>query len=149
NIVVPLSSMTSEAPAESLKILATGVFEFAIRDLANPFKRQSGQDVTITVVNAGTAAAKLDAGELYDVVFSSSASLDGLAAKGRVHGLTKIDIGRMRLGIGVRHGAPTPDVKSVSTLRAALLAAPAVAYIDPHGGGTSGAFLDKVFDQLG
>jgi molybdate transport system substrate-binding protein len=137
------------ARADELKVLATGVFEFALHDLARPFKEQSGKDVSITGVNAGVAAAKLDAGEAYDVVFSSHASLHALGDKGRVDPATIIDIGRMRLGVAVKSGAAKPDLKTPDALRAALLAAPGVAYIDPSGGGTAGAQFLKIFDRLG
>jgi molybdate transport system substrate-binding protein len=148
-VIIALAYWSSPARADSLRVLATGVFEFAVRDLAEPFKRQNGQDVNFTIVNAGAAAAKLEAGETYDVILSSSASLDKLAAAGKVAANSKVDVGRMRLGAVVKHGAPLPDLKTVPALRAALLAAPAVAYIDPRGGGTSGAFFAKMFERLG
>jgi molybdate transport system substrate-binding protein len=148
-VMVAMAGLIAPVRADGLRVLATGVFEFAVRDLAEPFKRQSGQDVSITVVNAGTAAKKLEAGEQFDIILSSSASLDALGAKGQVVPATKIDVGRMRLGVVVKQGATAPDLKTASALRAALLAAPAVAYIDPRGGGTAGAFFDKMFERLG
>jgi molybdate transport system substrate-binding protein len=137
------------ASAEEIKVLTTGVFEFALHDLAAPFKGQSGKDVSITGVNAGIAAAKLEAGEAYDVVFSSRASLHALGDKGRVDAESIVDIGRMRLGAAVKAGASAPDLKTPDGLRAALLAAPDVAYIDPTGGGTAGVQFLKIFDRLG
>jgi molybdate transport system substrate-binding protein len=148
-VIVALAFWSAPAQADSLRVLATGVFEFAVRDLAEPFKRQNGEGVSFTIVNAGTAAAKLEAGESYDVILSSSASLDKLAAAGRVVAVSKVDVGRMRLGAVVKQGATVPDLKTTDALRAALLAAPAVAYIDPRGGGTSGAFFAKMFERLG
>jgi molybdate transport system substrate-binding protein len=148
-IVTWIMSLPASAQAGELRILATGVFEFAVRDLAEPFKRQSGHDVRITIVNAGAAAKKLEAGESYDVILSSSASLDALAAEGMLMPGTKIDIGAMRLGAAVGLDAPPVEVATSSALRSALLAARAVAYIDPHGGGSSGVFFGKLFTQLG
>jgi molybdate transport system substrate-binding protein len=147
--VIALAMMAAGARADELHILATGVFEKAVHDLAAPFRQQSGQDVRFTVVNAGTAAAKLEAGEAFDAVLSSSASLDALAAKGRVVAGSKVDVGRMRLGAGVKAGAPLADIGTAEALRAAILAAPAIAYIDPKGGGTSGVFFAKIFERLG
>jgi molybdate transport system substrate-binding protein len=148
-VIVALTFWSAPAQGDGLRILATGVFEFAVRDLAEPFKRQNGQDVSFTIVNAGTAAARLEAGESYDVILSSSASLDKLAAAGKVVAAGKVDVGRVRLGAAVKQGAPVPDLKTTDALRTALLAAPVVAYIDPRGGGTSGAFFAKMFERLG
>jgi molybdate transport system substrate-binding protein len=148
-VITALTLWSAPVQADRLRVLATGVFEFAVRDLAESFKRQSGQDVSFTIVNAGAANAKLEAGETYDVILSSSASLDKLAAAGKVVTTSKVDVGRMRLAAGVKQGAPVPDLKTITALRAALLAAPAVAYIDPRGAGTSGVFFAKMFERLG
>jgi molybdate transport system substrate-binding protein len=143
-------SMTSfAATSDELHVLGTGVFEFAVRDLAGEYKRQTGHALSITIVNAGTAAKKLEGGESYDVVLSSSASLDALAAKGLLLPATKVDVGRMRLGAVIKSGARPVDIATSDALRKALLAAPAIAYIDPHGGGSSGVFFGKLFAQLG
>jgi molybdate transport system substrate-binding protein len=42
-----------------------------------------------------------------------------------------------------------PDIKTSDALREVLRNAPAVASIDPHGGGTSGPFIDRLFERLG
>jgi hypothetical protein len=62
-VVAALAGLAARLRKEWLRILAIGVFEFALRDLAEPFRRQNGQDVSITVVNDGAAARGLDAGE--------------------------------------------------------------------------------------
>ncbi len=147
--IMALGALTPAARADELRILATGVYESAVHDLAPPFARASGYEVSFMVVNAGTAAAKLEVGEAFDAVLSSAASIETLTAKRRVVVGSKVDVGRMRLGVGVKAGTPLPDIKTVDALRAAILAAPSVAYIDPKGGGTSGAFFAKMFEQLG
>jgi molybdate transport system substrate-binding protein len=135
-------------PAE-LQVIATGVYEHALKDLAALFKARTGQGVAFIITNAGGVAAKLDANAAADVVMTSSAGIDSLAAKGRVVGATKIDVGGMRLGVAVKSGTPVPDIKTSAALREVLRAAPAVASIDPHGGGTSGPFIDKLLERLG
>jgi molybdate transport system substrate-binding protein len=42
-----------------------------------------------------------------------------------------------------------PDITTPDALRAVLRAVSAVASIDPNGGGTSGPFIDKLFERLG
>lgn len=146
---VMLAAAIGNANADELNVLATGVYASAVEDLAAPFQQQTGHAVRFTVVNAGTAARKIEAGEAYDAVLTSSASLDALTRAGKVVSGSKVDIGRMRLGTAVKAGAPLPDIKTADAFRAAILAAPAVAYIDPKGGGTSGAFFAKMFERLG
>jgi molybdate transport system substrate-binding protein len=138
----------AEQPKE-LQVIATGVYEHALMDLAAPFKQATGLTVSFVITNAGGVIARLDANEAADVVMTSSVGIDGLAAKGRVIGATKVDVGGMRLGVAVKSGAPAPDIRTADALRKALLAATAVAYIDPHGGGTSGPFIARMFETLG
>ncbi len=135
--------------ADSVRVLATGVFATSLRDLEVPFQAASGARLQVTIANAGGVYTLLTGGEPADVVMTSAAGLEALARKGRVNVGSRIDIGLMRLGIGVRAGAPLPDVSSPEQLRALFLAAHGVAYIDPHGGATAGAFSEKVLTSLG
>jgi molybdate transport system substrate-binding protein len=140
--------MASGAAAE-LQVIATGVYEHVLQDLAAPFAARSGHGVSFIITNAGGVIAKLDANAAADVIMTSSVGIDSLAAKGRVFGASKVDVGGMRLGVAVKAGAPAPDITTSDALREVLRAAPAVASIDPHGGGTSGPFIDKLFERLG
>jgi molybdate transport system substrate-binding protein len=141
--------MMSSKPATALQIIATGVYEHVLKDLADPFRKASGQAVAFIITNAGGVIAKLDANAAADVVMTSSVGIDSLAAKGKIVGASKVDVGGMRLGVAVTSGMPVPDIATPDALRKVLRAAPAVASIDPHGGGTSGPFIDKVFERLG
>jgi molybdate transport system substrate-binding protein len=139
-----------ERPAQTeLQIIATGVYEHALKDLASLFEARTGQGVRFIITNAGGVTAKLDANAAADAVMTSSAGIDSLAAKGCVVGATKVVVGGMRLGIAVKSGTSVPDIKMSAALREVLRAAPAVASIDPHGGGTSGPFIDKLLERLG
>ncbi|HEY4406713.1 MAG TPA: substrate-binding domain-containing protein [Xanthobacteraceae bacterium] len=140
--------MASGATAQ-LQVIATGVYEHVLKDLAEPFAARAGKGVSFIITNAGGVIAKLDADATADVVMTSSAGIDSLAAKGRVIGASKVDVGGMRLGVAVKSGAPVPDIKTSDALREVLRNAPAVASIDPHGGGTSGPFIDRLFERLG
>jgi molybdate transport system substrate-binding protein len=135
-------------PQTKIQVIATGVYEHVLDDLAVPFAQATGHAVSFVITNAGGVIARLDAGQAADVVMTSAAGIDSLAAKGHVIGTTKVDVGGMRLGAAVKSGAPAPDIRTGDALRDALRAAP-VAYIDPHGGGTSGPFLAKLFERLG
>ncbi len=142
--------LTSAAgAAEPLRVLATGVFATSVRDLGTIFEAAGGTRLQVTVANAGGVDAKLAGGEPADVVMTSAAGLEALARKGRLNAASRVEIGRMRLGLGVRAGASLPDVTSPETTRAMFLATSQVAYIDPHGGATAGTFSEAVFASLG
>lgn len=139
---------SSGATAEDLHILATGVFATSLRDLQASFRASSGANFQANISNAGKVSAKLMAGEPADVVMTSAAGIDALARQGKLDGSSKVEVGHMRLGLGVRTGATIRDLESSGQIRESFLRAPAVAYIDPRGGATAGTFSEAVFKAL-
>jgi ABC-type molybdate transport system substrate-binding protein len=55
----------------------------------------------------------------------------------------------MQADFEAKTGAAAPDISTVIAFQNALLAARAVAYIDPAAGGSSGIYLSKLFDKWG
>jgi molybdate transport system substrate-binding protein len=53
------------------------------------------------------------------------------------------------IGVAVKTGAPRPDVGTIEQFKQALSAARHVAYIDPSAGGSSGVYLEGLFQRLG
>lgn len=88
-------------------------------------------------------------GEPGDVIVSTSSGIEGLARAGKVTAGTSVPVARSRVGLAVRKGAPRPDISTPEALKQTLLAAKAVAYSDPAGGGASGIHLAKVLERLG
>src|SRR5712671_4543908 len=148
------STLSSDrhASATDLHVIAAGAFEHVLHALAEPFGTESGHVLRLRISNADGVIRKLESDESdepADVVFTSSAGIDALAAKGRLDAATKVEVGRMRLGVAVGPSAAAPDLATADTLLAALLAAPAIAYIDPRGGGTTGPYFVTLFERLG
>ncbi len=144
-----LTAGAGRAMADDVRVLATGVFATSLRDLHAAFAASGGTGFQATIGNAGQVHAKLMAGAPADVVMTSSSGVDALVREGTLDAGSRVEIGRMRLGLAVRDGAPMPDATTRDRVRALFLAAPAVAYVDPRGGATAGAFAERVFDLLG
>ena len=83
------------------------------------------------------------------MVLTSAAGIAQLVASGLADGGTQAEIARVRLGAAAAPGLPLPDLSTAAAVRAALLSATRVAFIDPKGGGTSGPFIAKLFETLG
>jgi molybdate transport system substrate-binding protein len=131
-----------------LHVTAAGAYEHVLHDLAPAFTRDSGLAVRLTVANAAGVIRHLEAGEPTDAVLTSAAGIAQLVAAGLADAGSAAEIGRVGLGIAVREGLPLPDLATAASVRAALLAATRVAFIDPNGGGTSGPFIAKLFERL-
>jgi molybdate transport system substrate-binding protein len=67
-------------------------------------------------------------GQRADVVIAIDGSMDKLCADRIVRPETRVCLADSILGVGVREGAPKPDVSTVEAFKRALVAARAVAY---------------------
>jgi molybdate transport system substrate-binding protein len=135
--------------AKELHVTAAGAYEHVLNDLAPVFGREAGIQIRLTVANAAGVIRHLESKAPADVVLTSAAGIAHLVAAGLADASTEAEIGRVGLGIAVHPGLPLPDLTTARTVREALLSATRVAFIDPKGGGTSGPFIAKLFEQLG
>jgi molybdate transport system substrate-binding protein len=131
-----------------LQVTLAGAYEHVVNELAPVFMREAGVAVSLSVANAAGVIKRVEAREATDVVLTSAAGIARLVAAGLADAKTQAEIARVGLGIAVREGLPLPDLGTAAAVRAALLSATRVAFIDPKGGGTSGPLIAKVFECL-
>lgn len=117
-----------------------------LREIAPAFKRLSGQRLVIEYAFAAELKRRIEAGRPFDVAILPPDIADDLTRAGKLVAGSRVDLGRTGLGVGVRRGAPQPDIGTVDAFRMALLAAPTVAYAD---GGASGVQFHGILARLG
>lgn len=88
--------------------------------------------------------ARIEAGERADLAFLTAEAVAALQASGVL--VSGRDVARSFVGLAVPAGAPRPDISTVEALRAALLAAPSIAY---SRAGASGIFFAGLIERLG
>jgi molybdate transport system substrate-binding protein len=137
------------ASAADLKVLTAGAFKPVVLALQPAFERDTGHRLVIENDTAGALQKRVTGGEAFDVVFSSPASLQAMAQAGRLVNEPPLPLAKVAIGVAVKQGVPLPDISTVDAFRASLLAAPRVAYIDPAAGGSSGIYLDRLFERWG
>lgn len=137
------------AGAAEVKVLSAGAMQAIVRQLAEPYKQETGNTVTISGGPVGVVRQKLTAGEPADVVIATDAAIDDMAKAGLVVPGTRIDLARTGVGVGVKDGAPKPDISTSEAFKRVMLNAKAVAYVDPGLGATSGIHVAGVFQRLG
>ncbi|MBC5785727.1 substrate-binding domain-containing protein [Ramlibacter sp. USB13] len=135
------------AHAAEIKVLTAGAFKPVLVALQPAFERETGHRLKIENDTAGALQKRIAGDEAFDVVVSSPASLQPIAAK-LSHDAPR-PVAKVGIGVAVRQGAAKPDVSSVDSFRALLLDARSVAYIDPAAGGSSGIYLDRLFERWG
>jgi molybdate transport system substrate-binding protein len=62
---------------------------------------------------------------------------------------SRVDIGRLGMGVVIRDGAPVPDVSTPEAVKQALVKASTIAHTDPKLGGTSFIHLMKIAERFG
>jgi molybdate transport system substrate-binding protein len=137
------------ASAADIKLLTAGAFKSVAVDLVPAFERETGHKVIIENDTAGALARRIAGGEAFDVAVLPPAALSPLVTSGKIVDGSTRPLAKVGIGVAVKKGAPLPDIGDVEAFKRVLLAARAIAYIDPAAGGTSGIYLAQLFDKMG
>src|SRR5207244_12485226 len=100
-------------------------------------RRETGHTVHLPFDPAGALRQRAMT-EPVDVLIITDAAIDDLARQGVVVPGTRTDVARVGIGVGVRQGAPVPDISTPDTLKQTLLSVRSLTYMDPGKGATSG-----------
>jgi molybdate transport system substrate-binding protein len=128
-LALPAPALANTPP---LKLLGTGAVAASARDIAARFNAATGRD-----------------GEAADLVLNSATQIAALTDAGLLRPGSQRELGRMLIGVAVKAGAALPDISTEAALRAAILAAPAIAHSDPSTGATAGTHAARLIERLG
>ena len=127
------------ASAADIRVMISGGFSAAYRELVPEFERQT-HDKVITVAGPSMGDTpqaipnRLQRGEEADALIMVGEALDQLVSEGKVSANSRVPLALSPIGIAVRAGAPKPDISTVDALRQTLLNARSVAYSDSASG---------------
>jgi molybdate transport system substrate-binding protein len=128
--------------AEITVVAGAGPLPDVLGTLMPMFESATGNKVKISFKGGPQLAADIKQGAA-DLVITGTEQVDDLAKSGDVAGKTLLMISKV--GIGVKVGAPKPDVSTPEKFKAALLAAKTVGYSQ----GASGQHFLTVMQKLG
>ncbi|MBU3537971.1 MULTISPECIES: substrate-binding domain-containing protein [unclassified Polynucleobacter] len=137
--------------ADEIRVITSGAFAEALKDLVPEYEKQSPNKVIISYGSSMGAApdsipSRLAKGEQFDVLILAAPALDGFIKNGVVQSGTRVDLVESVMGAVVKAGAPKPDISTMSGLKAALLNAKSVAY----SASASGVYLStELFPKMG
>lgn len=133
------------AQGTTLRVITPAVTaNSGLRDLAMGYEKEMGVKVQIVTLNMGKLPDELKNGAPADIVFMPYALMDQAQAANEVASGSRINIGRVRIGLAVHKGDPTPDISTIDKLAAVLKAADSVMYSDP----TSGSMEARIIDGM-
>jgi molybdate transport system substrate-binding protein len=138
------------APAADLRVVSSGGFAQAYKDLSGRYQASSGEHLVAEWgpsmgATRNAIPARLARGEPIDVVIMVGDALDKLMAAGALEPGSKVVLAYSPIACAVRHGAVHPDISTIDGLRRAFLQAGRVAYSDSASGEyIRGQLLDKL-----
>ncbi len=147
-LAIPSGPLRAE-PSLPLRVLCTGAMLAVAQDIAAAFTQETGRAVVLGMASVGGIGRRLRDGEKVELVLNTARQLAAMAGAGLVDGTSMMELGHIRLGLGLRPGTPPPALDSTEALRAALLAAPGIAFANPTVGAPSGVHLLRMLDTLG
>src|SRR5579859_745744 len=119
--------------AAEIKALSTGNMFSILGEITGEFERTTGHKLIIEYGSTTRMKSRVEADEAADITINEKFVLEDLLHQARIANGTIVDIARSPLAIGVRIGAPKPDVSSVDGLKRVLLAADSIVHPDPSG----------------
>ena len=148
-IAAALVLAATQADAAQLKLLVGGAMSEPFHEVGADFAKQTGHTLDFTVDTTGALQGRLRSGEKADIVLVSGPGMDVLEREKLVMPGTRVDLASASIGVAVRAGAPSPDISTPDAFKNAMLKAKSIAYVNPQAGGTSGIYLDGLFQRMG
>ena len=133
-----------------IRVITPGVvFSSGLPDLAAAFTKETGKKVGITTIGMGTIVEEITTKKTPppDVIFLPFQLMTTLSLDGGILPGTFTPLGRTRMGLAVRAGAPHPDISTVEKFAAALKSAKAVMRSNPASRTMVATLIDDVLKR--
>lgn len=147
--VALMAAGAAKADDAEVRVLAAGAVAQAFKELLIDFARESNIKVEVSFGPVGALQTRVKNGDRPDVVVLSEAAINELETAGTVIPDSRAELGRGTAGIAVRAGAPSPDIATPEAVKRTMLAARAIAYPNPAGGGTAGVYFVNLMERFG
>ena len=138
-VFASLSWIGLDAAAAEVRVMISASFCSAFAELAPIFERDSRYKlVTARCQSMGDSPEAIPSllvhGESANLLILDYCAAHGLHQRGRVRNEPKVDFARSQFGVMVSAGDALPDITSVESFKATLLAARSIAYSDSGNG---------------
>jgi len=150
-VVLAVTVVVPAAPvrADELIVFSAGAVRAIVTELSEAFRQETGHAVALSFGTVGVTRGKLASAAPVDVVIMTDTAVDDVIREGGLVAGSRADLARTGMGVGVRDGAPRPDISTPEAFKATLLAAKSLVYVDPAQGATSGIHFKSVLERLG
>ncbi len=136
---------TPGASAE-LRVMVSDGMKPVVEELTPQIERATGRKLAAEFNSSKNLRDKILAGEPFDAAIMTSDVVDALIQQGKIAAAGRAEIARTGMGVGVRAGAPKPDIATPEALKRTLLNAKSISF---NPSGASAAHLYDMFARLG
>jgi molybdate transport system substrate-binding protein len=141
-----LSARQRAAEGTEVRVLASDGMKPALQALFPQIEHMIGHQVAPEFEPSKTLKQKIQAGEAFDVAILATDTLDELIQEGKIAARTRTELGRTGIGIGIRAGAPRPDIGTPEALERTMLNATSITF---NREGASAVHINEMFAHLG
>ena len=134
------------SPANALRVLVSNGMKGTMEELQPQVEKAVGRSLAIQFGSTASLKKRIEMAEAFDVTIITSEAIGDLIKQGKLTGASRVDVGRSELGIGIRAGAPKPDIRSPEALKKTLQEAKSITY--PQDGASRGS-IEKMFERMG
>ena len=136
----------ASAQSAPLHVFVSNGVRAVAEELLPQCERAIGHPLALEYSAAALLKKKIDAGEPFDAVLLTTEVTDELIKEGKVTSASRADLARAGVGLGIRSGAPKPDISTPDALKRALLNAKSITYAKD---GAARVLIENIFDKLG
>jgi molybdate transport system substrate-binding protein len=128
-----------------VQVFSPSAMHSSLEALAAAHRERGGDEVALAFETAPAFVKRLETGQQADVLIATPSLMKDLLMLGKVHGDSRLELGRVGVGVVVRKGAPRPDISTTRALTAALHDAESIVY----NRASSGMYVETLIAKLG
>ncbi len=129
----------------SIVVLSTNAVKSSLERMLPQAEKAVGRKLAVEYSSTGTLKQRIAAGATFDATIVTRDALDELTKQNKL-APGGLDVARGGIGVGIRAGAPKPDIRTGEALKQFLLKAKSVTYTD---NGASRPFIDAMLKKMG
>jgi molybdate transport system substrate-binding protein len=141
-----LVAAQNAAPVTALRLLVSNGMKGSMEELQPQLEKAVARPLAIEFGSTASLKKRIETGEAFDATIITTEAIDDLIKRGTLAGASRADVGRSELGIGIRAGAPKPDIRTTAALKKALQETQSITY--PQDGASRG-IIERMFERMG
>src|ERR1700686_2927312 len=144
--LIPAMAACVFAQQPPVRVMASNGFKAVLEELRPQCERTIARPLAIEYNSSTGLKQKMDAGQAFDVAIVTTELMDTLVKERKIAAGTPAALARSGVGVGIRKGAPKPDIRTSDAMKRTLLNAKSGTYAED---GASRAYVERMFDRMG